>query len=152
MLLGDVTWYTDHKALESLRTTLADSPRRARWREELDNFPFQIRYRKGKDMHVDGFTRHSTWPQDNGYGGTDPILDLSRFEPSDAADTLHTALASGTVKGRATRNLDFVLGSRQFSGFLTDFGQRADGFDLGLLEKQDFRVGNDRRGLGFTGV
>lgn len=80
LLQGDVTWYTDHKALEALRTTLANSPRRVHWRETLDLFPFKVKYRKGSEMHVDGMTRHSTWPADT--GSSDPVLDAWRF-PSD---------------------------------------------------------------------
>lgn len=76
-LQGPTTWYTDHKALESLRTTLANSPRRVHWRETLDQFPFVVRYRKGKDMHVDGFTRHSSW--DKSTGENEPILGSDRF-------------------------------------------------------------------------
>jgi hypothetical protein len=44
----------------------ADSARRVRWRETLDRFPFVVRHRPGKEMHVDGMTRHSTWPKDTG--------------------------------------------------------------------------------------
>lgn len=64
MLMGDTHWYTDHEALTSLRTTLANSARRARWREILDRFPFTVNYMKGADMvkfGVDPLTRHSSW-------------------------------------------------------------------------------------------
>lgn len=79
MLTGDVTWWTDHQALQSLRTTLANSPRRIRWRDELDLYPFKIKYKKGADMHVDSMTRHSTDPPDNGYHAKDPLVDPERF-------------------------------------------------------------------------
>ena len=79
-LQGNVTWWTDHKALESLRTTLANSPRRVHWAETLNNFPFVIKYRKGKEMHVDGMTRHSTFPQDAGFGGSENLLDPDKFQ------------------------------------------------------------------------
>lgn len=75
----EVIWWTDHKALESLRTTLANSPRRVHWAETLNQFPFVVKYRKGKEMHVDGMTRHSTFPQDAGFGGTDFLLEPEKL-------------------------------------------------------------------------
>lgn len=57
-----MTWFTDHQALKSLRTALANSSRRVHWRETQDNFPFHVDYRRGFTMHVDGLTRHSSWP------------------------------------------------------------------------------------------
>lgn len=79
LLQGNVIWITDHKANEAARTTLANSPRRIHWRETLDRFPFRVQYKRGKEMHIDGMTRHSTYPQDNGFGGTEPIIDPSRW-------------------------------------------------------------------------
>jgi len=76
----NTTWWTDHEALKSLKSTLADSPRRERWRAELDQYPFTIRHIPGKDAHVDGMTRHSTWPKDAGYGGTDSLVEPDRFD------------------------------------------------------------------------
>jgi hypothetical protein len=77
LLTGDVTWYTDHKALEALRTTLTDTPRRARWAETLDRFPFKIRHVPGKTLHVDGLSRHSTYGKD--LGPAQPVLSPDRF-------------------------------------------------------------------------
>ena len=77
-LQGETTWYTDHQALTGLKTSLANSPRRVRWRETLDQFPFTVKYKPGKEMHVDGLTRHSSWP--DSVGDTDPLLASWRFD------------------------------------------------------------------------
>lgn len=87
LLRGRVTWWTDHKALEQLRSTLALSPKRINWSNELDNFPFIVRHKPGKDLHVDGMTRHSTYPKDAGFGGTDPVLSSDRFDTPEAITT-----------------------------------------------------------------
>lgn len=95
LLQGNTVWVTDHKANETARTTMANSPRRWRWGEYLSRFPFRVRYKKGKEMHIDGLTRHSTFPQDNGYHGEDPIITPDRFETwmPDQANTRTTASA-----------------------------------------------------------
>jgi hypothetical protein len=80
MLLGHVTWYTDHNALKALKTTLANTPRRTHWSDELNMYPFVVRWMAGKDMHVDGLTRHSTFEKDNGYGNVEPLLDETKFD------------------------------------------------------------------------
>jgi hypothetical protein len=82
LLQGEVIWYTDHAALTALRSTLANSPRRTHWSEELNGYPFIIRHKPGKEMHVDGPTRHSSYPKDNGYGGNDPVIDSVKFVPT----------------------------------------------------------------------
>lgn len=99
LLQGNTTWLTDHKAHESLRSTLTDSPRRYHWREILDRFPFKIRFKKGKDMHIDGMTRHSTYPQDNGYGGKEPVLDPQRWVTMEtpAQSTAHEATTATSL-------------------------------------------------------
>lgn len=79
MLQGKVTWYTDHHSLLSLKHCLANSPRRTHWSEELSGYPFVICHKPGKDLHVDGLTRHSTFPKDAGFTGKQPILDNNRF-------------------------------------------------------------------------
>lgn len=93
LLQGNTVWITDHKAHEALRTTMMLSPRRQAWKEILDRFPFKVRYKKGKEMHVDGMTRHSTYPQDNGWNGKEPLLNEQRLDLSDPF-TLWTALES----------------------------------------------------------
>lgn len=82
LLQGNTVWITDHKANETARTTMANSPRRWRWGEFLSRFPFKVRYKKGKEMHIDGLTRHSSFPQDNGYeqDSPDPVISTDRFE------------------------------------------------------------------------
>jgi hypothetical protein len=82
LLQGPTTWHTDHQVLQSLRTVLADNPRRARWRETLDNFPFLIKYRPGKQMHVDGLTRHSADGHDA--KEVENVLEGWRFGDKDA--------------------------------------------------------------------
>jgi len=89
----EVTWWTDHKALESYRKTLANNPRRVHWSDELNWFPFVVRYKKGKDMHVDGMTRHSSYAKDAGFGGTDPLLDPEKFPDQDISAPARTILA-----------------------------------------------------------
>lgn len=93
LLQGKTFWITDHKAHESYRTTMMVSPRRQNWLEILSRFPFLIRYKKGKEMHVDGLTRHSTYPQDNGWNGKEPLINEQRLDLSDPF-TLWTALES----------------------------------------------------------
>lgn len=93
LLQSKTFWVTDHKAHESLRTTLMVSPRRQNWLEVLNRFPFKVRYKKGKEMHVDGMTRHSTYPQDNGWNGKEPLINEQRLDLSDPF-TLWTALES----------------------------------------------------------
>ena len=56
------------------------------WRETLDQFPFDVRYKPGKDMHVDGLTRHSA--NDDSVGETEPILESWRFDATPAAPTV----------------------------------------------------------------
>lgn len=107
LLQGNVTWWTDHKALESLKTTLANSPRRVHWSETLNNFPFVVRYRKGKEMHVDGMTRHSTFAQDAGFGGTNWILEPDKFEnASPAAAAFAAAVRQATNTSDPTSGYD----------------------------------------------
>lgn len=74
LLQGQITWFTDHQALR-----LGNSPRRVHWRETLDQFPFSVRYKPGKEMHVDGLTRHSSFPDTA--GGHEPILDPASIAP-----------------------------------------------------------------------
>jgi Reverse transcriptase (RNA-dependent DNA polymerase)/RNase H-like domain found in reverse transcriptase len=93
LLQGNTIWHTDHKAHESLRTTLMVSPRRQNWLEILNRFPWRVRYKKGKEMHVDGMTRHSTFPQDNGFNGKEPLLNELRLDLSDPF-TLWIALSN----------------------------------------------------------
>ncbi|CCO37166.1 Transposon Ty3-I Gag-Pol polyprotein AltName: Full=Gag3-Pol3 [Rhizoctonia solani AG-1 IB] len=73
----ETRWFTDHKALLSLKTTLATAGKVQRWVEFLNGFPFTIHYRPGKDMVADGFTRNS---QDPGKPRpTEPIFGPERF-------------------------------------------------------------------------
>jgi hypothetical protein len=80
LLLGETIWYTDHEAITSWRTTMADNHRRVRWRETLDLFPFSVRFMRGVDMvafGVDPLTRHSTWGNLERVDA--PVLDAVRF-------------------------------------------------------------------------
>ncbi|CCO37343.1 Retrovirus-related Pol polyprotein from transposon 297 Includes: RecName: Full=Protease [Rhizoctonia solani AG-1 IB] len=77
MLQGQVEWHTDHKALEALRGNLADTPRRVRWREFLEPFPFVIKYVPGETMKADAMTRHSAY--EGGFGAIRTVLDEDRF-------------------------------------------------------------------------
>jgi hypothetical protein len=123
--MGDVTWYTDHKALESLRTTLADSARRARSREFLEGFPFKVAYRKGKDMHVDGMTRHSSW--DDSTGSIDPLLDPDRF----------ISVPKATISRLYLPPLDFV---RKIRGIMGDAGGHGDTLTAGSGSRTNARL------------
>lgn len=88
LLQSKTIWITDHKPGEAWHTTLANTPKRLRWRDTLDMFPFLIRYKKGKEMHVDGITRHSSYPKDAGYGSVDPVFPTDRFDANDAFTAL----------------------------------------------------------------
>ena len=71
---GEVTWYTDHKALLALKRAIADSPRRIRWSEKIANTVgwfgrFEIKHVPGTENHADGLTRWSgAKPIDKGAG------------------------------------------------------------------------------------
>ena len=96
-----VTWWTDHQALRTLRTTLANSPRRVHWRETLDQFPFCVRYRPGKDMHVDGLTRHSA--NESSLGETEPILEAWRFDAPPSAPSVSGCFGGPFVSAARAR-------------------------------------------------
>lgn len=137
LLQGPTTWFTDHEALKSLRTTLADSPRRVRWREFLEMFPFQVKYHKGVHMHVDGLTRHSSG--DKTTGDNDPVLACDRFSLAEFSQIGST--------GTESRASSVAFAARYAANAAHD----AVNFD-DLWSHIGSRHGpTDKRGLGYIG-
>ena len=156
----DVTWFTDHQALKTLRTTLANSPRRIHWRETLDQFPFRVAYKRGREMHVDGMTRHSTWPQDT--GDNEPVLDLERFRetevsPAPPEGAQVNMMGAGLTWPRAERLPDsppscFVRPRRLLADFWENYvgSDAASRCDRTNRVWEQVRVRCGRAGLGYV--